>query len=139
MAPRAHLLLYDGDCGLCQRVTLFVLARDRRDAFRFAPLQGPAGRAWVTRFGEDPDDLSTFRVVADYATDRPRLLSRGRAGLFVLDQLGGAWRLANALRVLPTRVLDWGYGLVARNRHRLAPHACPVPPPGVRWKFLEGP
>lgn len=133
-----HLLLFDGECGFCDRMTRFVLKRDRQDAFRFAPLQGPAGRAWVARFGEDPDRLDTFRVVVGYEGPEPRLLSRGRAGLFVLRELGGVWTLGRALGVLPTRLLDWGYGVVARNRHRLARHdACRLPTPAERAKFLD--
>ena len=134
-----HLLLYDGECGLCNRLNHFVLKRDARDRFRFAALQGTLGRAWVARFGSDPDELETFRVIVDHDGPTPRMLSRGRAGIFVLDRLGGAWRLANALRVLPTPLLDWGYDLVARNRHRIAGDACPAPPPGARWKFLGEP
>jgi predicted DCC family thiol-disulfide oxidoreductase YuxK len=66
VAGGRHLLLYDGECGLCNRLNRFVLRRDRRDRFRFAALQGEVGRAWAARLGRDPDDLSTFLVVADF-------------------------------------------------------------------------
>lgn len=140
MGGRAHLLLYDGECGLCDRLTQFVLKRDRHDRFRFAPLQSRVGRAWVQRFGRDSDDLDTFYVVAHYEDERKRrLLSRSDAGLFVLDELGGGWKAAKALRVFPRRLRDWGYDRIANNRHRLfGKHdACLLPAPGVRWKFLE--
>lgn len=136
MAARVHLVLYDGDCALCNRLTRFVVRRDRHDRFRFTALQSERGRAIVKRLSGDPHDLSTFHVVADHDAPHARLMSRGRAALFVLDQLGGAWRAANLLRVLPTRVLDWGYGLVAKNRQHLLRGACPLPPPESRWKFL---
>lgn len=137
VAAPTHLLLYDGECGFCHRGVSFVLRHDKRDRFRFAPLQSRAGRAWVARFGDDPDDIATVRIVVDHEGPAPRMLTRGRAGVFILDQLGGAWRAGNALRVLPTALLDWGYGLVARNRHRLAGDACPLPPPEARWKFVD--
>lgn len=139
MDGRRHLLLYDGECGLCDRLVRFVLRRDKRDRFRFASLQSPQGRGWVRRFGKDPDELSTFYAVADFEREDRRLLSRGRAALFVLDELGGAWRASRALGVLPTRLLDWGYDRVAKNRHRLFGRAdrCPIPDPAVRRKFLD--
>lgn len=139
MGDRQTLLLYDGVCGLCDRLTRFVLKRDRRDRFRFASLQGAPGRAWVARFGKDPDDLTTFYVVVGHDGPAPRLLARGRAGLFVLKELGGVWALSRVLSILPTRVLDWGYERVARNRYRWFGKldACLVPSPEARSKFLE--
>ena len=35
------IILYDGVCGLCNRLNQFVLRRDREGMFRFASLQSP--------------------------------------------------------------------------------------------------
>src|SRR5262245_9904614 len=117
-APRGgtgqHLLLYDGVCGLCDRLVQFVLARDRRAAFDFAPLQSATGRAAVAREGADPDALTSFYVVRDYRTGHARSVVKARAALFVARTLGWPWRAAAAFSLLPTAVLDWGYDLVAR-------------------------
>ena len=139
MPEGRHLLLYDGECGLCARLTRFVIRRDRKDRFRFAALQGEVGRAWATRFGRDPDALDTFLLVVDHEGPAPRVLARAEAGLFLLGQLGWPWRAARVLRVLPRRVLDWGYDRVARNRYRVfGKHdQCALPSPAVRAKFLE--
>src|ERR1700750_173963 len=45
------LLLYDGVCGLCNGIVRFLMARDRQDRFRFAPLQSSLGRGVLVRFG----------------------------------------------------------------------------------------
>lgn len=135
---RHHLVLYDGDCGLCSRLNLFLIRRDRRDRFRFAPLQSATGRDVLLRHGREPGDLDTFRVVTA-ASDHEdgRLLERGRAAVFVLTALGGPWRLAALLRLLPRRLLDAGYDFVARRRHRFGPATCALPTPDIRAKFLE--
>ncbi|HEY3227320.1 MAG TPA: DCC1-like thiol-disulfide oxidoreductase family protein, partial [Planctomycetota bacterium] len=44
MPERKHLILYDGVCALCNALVRFVLPRDRKDRFRFAPLQGETAR-----------------------------------------------------------------------------------------------
>ena len=42
--PMPHpILLYDGVCGLCNRLVQFILRRDRTAIFRFASLQSSAG------------------------------------------------------------------------------------------------
>jgi predicted DCC family thiol-disulfide oxidoreductase YuxK len=53
--------------------------------------------------------------------------------------LGGRWSLLLALYILPRFVRDWGYDAVARRRYRIwgKYDACPIPPPGVRDRFLD--
>ena len=115
-----HILFYDGDCGFCSGAVRFVRNRDHAALFRFAPLQGPLAATLLPRFGADPGQLDTLLVLADLGGPGERLLRRGGAVLLVLDSLGGWWRrLGRLLRLVPRPVLDLGYRLVARVRHRL--------------------
>ena len=135
----AHLVLYDGVCGLCNRLLQFLLARDRRAVFAFAPLQSATGRSTVERYGGNPDELTSFFVLADYRTDRARLFGRGRAALFVAGELGWPWKMAIVLRVMPAAILDRLYDVVARNRYRLFGRfeQCPMPRPEFRRRFID--
>jgi predicted DCC family thiol-disulfide oxidoreductase YuxK len=135
------LVLYDGVCGLCNRLVQFLLKRDRKDAFRFAPLQSPLARTILERHGQNPDDLDTVYLVLEANTDRERLLTEGRAVLHMLDRLGGIWKAVSWLRMLPAPLLSWGYRLVARRRYRwFGKHAeCPLPSSEQRAKFLDMP
>ncbi|MFR0656769.1 DCC1-like thiol-disulfide oxidoreductase family protein, partial [Pantoea sp. SIMBA_079] len=56
----------------------------------------------------------------------------------VLRRLGGLWRLAVVLRVLPRGLRDAGYRLLARSRYRLFGRraSCMLPPPAARDRFL---
>jgi predicted DCC family thiol-disulfide oxidoreductase YuxK len=134
-----HLLLYDGVCGLCDRLVQFVLARDPRGDFDFAPLQSATGRSAVAREGGDPDALTSFYVVRDYRTTSARSLVKGRAALFVARALGPPWSAAALFGVLPTPVLDWGYDLVARYRYRVFGRfeQCLLPRPEQRKRFVD--
>ena len=42
-AVSSPVIFYDGVCGLCDRLTRFVLAHDKRERFRFSALQSPFG------------------------------------------------------------------------------------------------
>jgi predicted DCC family thiol-disulfide oxidoreductase YuxK len=135
----ANLILYDGLCGLCNRLNQFVLRRDAADRFRFASLQGALATELLRRYGRDARDLDTVYVVKSYGQPDESVLSKGRAVLFALQTLGGVWRLAGVLRILPTRLLDLAYDQIARRRYRWFGRydACPLPAPGVRDKFLD--
>jgi predicted DCC family thiol-disulfide oxidoreductase YuxK len=138
-SPGQHLVVYDGICGLCDRLIRFVVSRDRRRTFRFASLQGIVGRQVIAAAGGEPDDMTTFYVVADYQTPRARLLARSRAALFVVKALGWPWSCLTVLRMMPEAILDRVYDVVARHRYRwFGRHdACLLPPADVRDRFLD--
>jgi predicted DCC family thiol-disulfide oxidoreductase YuxK len=84
------IILYDGICGLCNRVNQFVLRRDPEGVFRFASLQSAVAGRILARHGANPEDLDTVYVVVDYELPEERLLPRSDAVIFILKQLGAA-------------------------------------------------
>ena len=57
------ILFFDGVCGLCSRAVDFVLARDRRGLFQFAPLQGETARQLLPP--AEISDLSSMVLLAE--------------------------------------------------------------------------
>jgi predicted DCC family thiol-disulfide oxidoreductase YuxK len=135
----AVVVLYDGTCGLCDRTVRFLLARDERGRFRFAPLQGAFAIKTLARHGEDAARLDSFRVVVDSGTPRERVRSRADAALFLAARLPFPWPLWAGLRVLPRPWLDAAYAAVARSRYRRfgRTDACRPPPPEHRARFVS--
>ena len=134
------ILLYDGVCGLCNRLVQFVVRRDRRGVFRFASLQSRFAAGILARHGADPTVLDTFYVVLGSELTGEVLLGRSDAAVFVLQELGGLWRIcAGIVRVAPRRVREWGYRLIARNRYRIFGkyESCPLPSEETRERFLD--
>src|SRR5262245_23842231 len=134
-----HLVLYDGVCGLCNRVLQFLLLHDRRGVFAFATLQGATGQAMVRRFGGNPADLTSFYVVENYRAPDARALMRSDAALFVAGQLGWPWKAARLFAVVPKAIRDRVYDVVARTRYRVFGRydQCLLPRPEWRSRFVE--
>lgn len=128
----AHLLLFDGECGLCQRAVRFVVARDDGARFLLSPLQSPHAARALKQAGVERIGMDTLYVLRDDGT----LLERSEAALFAIAELGGAWAWARWLRIVPRVLRDAVYDVVARNRHRV-PRECPVPTETVRARFAE--
>ena len=127
------IVLYDGVCGLCNRLVQFLVARDRRGRFRFAALQGETGQALLRRHGLRTDDFDSAVLV-----DGGRAHVRSAAVLRIVCGLGGAWRVFALATVLPTALLDAAYNVVARSRYGIFGRsgACLLPPPEIRARFL---
>jgi predicted DCC family thiol-disulfide oxidoreductase YuxK len=140
MRARAqHLVLYDGVCGLCNRLNQFILKRDRLDRFRFAALQSSVAGDLLRRYQRNPNDLDTVYVVADYGQPTERVLWKGRAVVFLLRALGGPWGCARIFDFLPTALLDALYTFVATHRYRWFGRSeqCRLPDPRHRSKFID--
>ena len=137
-AERNPIILYDGVCGLCNRLNRFTLQRDKRGIFRFAALQSELARALLQRHGADPEDLDTFYVALDTNTPQERLLARSQAALYVLRTLGGPWKLLTVFGLLPTFLLDIFYRLIARYRYSIFGRhdRCLLPDPNWKERFL---
>jgi predicted DCC family thiol-disulfide oxidoreductase YuxK len=133
------ILLFDGVCGLCDRLTQFLLKRDTHDRLLFASLQSEFAAAILNRHGKDTRDLDTVYVVKDFEQPNEILLSRSDAILYVLSQLGGVWSLSGAGKILPKWLRDRLYNLVARNRYKVfgKHETCMLPEPKHRRKFLD--
>lgn len=142
-APEAPpLLLYDGECGLCDRAVQFLLARDPGGALRFAPLQGETAGGYLERHGLRPrpgEGFDSMVLALDPGGPRERVLVRAEAALALGRYLGGGLgALAWLGRIVPRRGRDAAYRVVARNRKRLAgpPDRCRLPDAGERARFL---
>jgi predicted DCC family thiol-disulfide oxidoreductase YuxK len=134
MTAPAPLLLYDGDCGLCNALVRRLLSWDKHEVLRFAPLQGRTGQEHLRRLGLDPVDFDSLVFIRDL--HRPELgFSRRTRGIIeLLALLGASGRIVSALlRVVPGPLRDLGYRVVARLRYRLFGEYRPTPLPNPRW------
>ncbi len=125
--PR-HLILYDGDCGFCDRAVAFVPPRDSRGAFRYASLHSQHGRRELAERGLEGVGLNSLVVLPAGASSEKRPLLKSSAVLFIVRRLDPPWSLLAGFGCIPRLLLDWGYEQIARNRHRLSNRlaTCPV-------------
>ena len=132
------LVLYDGVCGLCNRLNQFLLTRDPDDHFRFASLQSKFAESLLQRY-DIKVDFDTFYALVDFGQPSEHLLMRSDAALHVLGRLGRVWRLLRIGKALPKSLRDALYNLIARNRYSIFGKydVCLMPEEKYRKKFLD--
>jgi predicted DCC family thiol-disulfide oxidoreductase YuxK len=130
-------ILFDGDCGLCAGTVRFFLRHEARARFVFTPIRSVLGSEIAGQIGLDPDDPASFAVIeADGAV---HLRSRGM--FLALGQCRQPWRaLAGLARLVPERLADAAYDVVARNRIRWFGRSdiCQRPAPEVLTRLEMG-
>lgn len=102
-------VLFDGDCGLCNRTVRFVVKRDKRNQFRFLPQASPEGVELLEM--AKMRDIDAIVVVAD-----GQFLVESDAVIAILSRLGFPWNLFRFSKWVPQKFRDFLYRRIARNR-----------------------
>ncbi|GAB5560199.1 MAG: DCC1-like thiol-disulfide oxidoreductase family protein [Synoicihabitans sp.] len=112
------VLLFDGECGLCQALMRFLLKRDTHRKLAVAPLQGEVGQALLRRVGLPTTEFDSLVFFPDYS--RNEFVLRTEGVVAVLQLLPSGWaRCGRILGGLPVGIRDAGYRVVAKFRHAL--------------------
>ena len=133
------IVLYDGVCGLCNRLVQFLLKNDSHDRLRFASLQSDFGRAILDRHHINQKALDSVCLVLNYEEPGEQLLTQSNAVLALGSQLGGVWSLAVVGKALPEVFRNWLYDQIAKNRYKVFGKydSCMMPEGRYRRKFLD--
>ncbi|MDG2389576.1 MAG: DCC1-like thiol-disulfide oxidoreductase family protein [Planctomycetaceae bacterium] len=127
------ILFFDGVCGLCNKSVDFVIFRDKRQQFQFAPLQSEAAASLLD--SNDVQNLNTLILKTESG-----LFRRSSAVVRILWYLGGFWAFLGALLwIIPLPLRNLGYRAVSVSRYSLfgKKESCRIPTPSERARFLD--
>ncbi|NAS13154.1 thiol-disulfide oxidoreductase DCC family protein [Poritiphilus flavus] len=129
-----QLIFFDGVCNLCNRSIQYIIKRDKKDLFRFAPLQSSLGEAFIQ---ERQIDTSKVDSIILYEPD-VAYYTKSTAALKIGQAFGGGYKLLGIFEWVPRPIRDWFYDRVAKNRYRWfgKQDACMIPTPELTAKFL---
>lgn len=135
------LVIYDGQCGFCNRSVRWFLRRDYHDRLRFAPSSSPRVVELMGRHSIHASELSptTILVIRDPGLSSEQVLVRSDAAIALLAALPNPWpTIAKAFRWIPRPLRDLGYRIIARWRYRIWGRfsTCPIPTAQERAHFL---
>src|SRR4051812_11475629 len=128
-----RIILFDGECNLCNSSVQFILKRDPNGKFKFTSLQGKIGQDLLERHGLEID-VNSFVLIED-----EKLYLKSEAALRVCSQLNGPWKLFTLFLIVPPFVRDFVYDIVAANRYKWFGRNKSCLLPSNKWKnrFLE--
>lgn len=128
------IILFDGVCNLCNASVQFVIRRDRKDIFRFVPLQSELGLKIIQHLGIDPKNTDSIVL---YEPGRA-YYNKSEAAIEIVKEFGGLYTLLRILAVFPKSLSNFVYAFVAKNRYRWygKQETCMMPSPEVAAKFL---
>ena len=127
-----NLVLYDGDCGLCNRSVQFILKHEKPGStWYFVPQNSRKGQAILTERVHEPIE-DTLYVVED------KVLYKKSQALFRLAKtLRFPYNLIQCGQVFPRLFTDMLYDVVARNRKRIVLKSCAVHHTNDQHRFIQ--
>lgn len=133
MMPEGPVVLYDGECGLCQRSVRFLLRHERGAELRFAALGSETGQRLLRERGvaRETDAMVLVEPEATHVG--------AEAALALCAYLRWPWRGLRGFGVLPAGLRARLYAAVAARRHRWfgRTERCALPAPGQAERFLS--
>ncbi len=127
------IILFDGVCNLCNRSVTYVIKRDTKDRFRFAPFQDEAGQRLIAKYNIDRAKTDSIVLI-----DSGKVYIKSTAAIRISRYLGGGYPLLYGFMIIPNFIRNWVYDYVARNRYKWygKKDSCMVPTPELQSKFL---
>jgi len=128
------IILFDGVCNLCNGAITFIIQRDKKDIFRYAPLQSEIGKELAAKHHIDLDKVDSIILVSE-----DKAYAKSTAALRIAKQLSAGWPLLAVFLILPRFLRDAVYDFIARNRYKWfgKKEACMIPTPELKSKFLD--
>jgi predicted DCC family thiol-disulfide oxidoreductase YuxK len=108
----SHIIFYDGNCALCHWSVRFILRRDKKEQFLFAPIKG---KTWKVA---NPDDNQSPDVQSVIYSDNGNWYEKSDAVIAILLQLGPPWSWIAVFSKVPLSWRDWIYDQIANNRYK---------------------
>lgn len=129
------IMLFDGDCAMCNGAVHFVLDHEKEPVLRFAALQSDVGQSYLKQFGLPTATFSSYIIV-----EGDQHYTQSRAVRRMTHHMGGVWRhIGKSTALVPASLADWLYDLGFRNRYKLfgKVNSCRLLPPEVTQRFLS--
>lgn len=104
------LFVFDHHCVLCTGGVGFIMKHDKQSNIVFTSAQRGLGEALCRHYDIDWDESYLF-----IHNGHPSIKSTGY--FEVARAMGGIWKAALVLQIIPRPVRDWAYDMIARNRY----------------------
>lgn len=129
------IILFDGVCNLCDAAVQFIIKYDKKDDFRFVPLQSNLGQEIIKHIGIDTQKTDSIILY------QPQIAYyyKSEAALEIAKHLGGIFYFASLFSILPTSFSNYIYDYIAKNRYRWygKKESCLIPTKELQAKFLD--
>lgn len=133
MVRKDNIVLFDGVCNLCNGFVNFLIGRDKHAKLTFASLQSEAAVKRLIELDFDMEGVDSVIFLKNHV-----IATKSDAVIEIFRTLGGIWKMAVVLYVIPVNLRNRIYAWVAKNRYLWfgKREVCMIPNEDVMNRFL---
>jgi predicted DCC family thiol-disulfide oxidoreductase YuxK len=109
-----RIIIFDGLCNLCTRLTRLIIRKDRKRKFIFVSFQSERGQLLLKEHGLPVNDVDSVVYIKN-----DRCFLRSSAIIHLFTELGGTWKSFCILLIIPNFIRDFIYKIIAKTRYRI--------------------
>ena len=110
------LIVFDGNCSLCNKFVLFVVKRDYNDHFRFISLQNPNLHKYLNSSNKIDAIEANSILLINYEGD---VKIKSEAITLIFCRLKGLKSLTLIMNFFPNKIRNLAYSIVAKHRYKI--------------------
>jgi predicted DCC family thiol-disulfide oxidoreductase YuxK len=128
------IILFDGVCNLCDETVQKIIKNDKKDLFRFVPLQSELGQEIIKYLGVDTNKLDSIILYEP----KVAYFYKAEAIMEISKDLSGWLHYIRLFSWLPNGLANPVYDYIAKNRYKWygKKEQCMMPTPELKQKFL---
>ncbi len=132
MIDEISIVIYDGQCNLCDRSVNFIVDHEKDDRLYFTHLNSTTGQKIMNNFNIKAD----FDGILLY--DKGRLYGKSEAALRISTFLKAPYSWISFFFWIPLFIRDGSYNFIAKHRYRwFGKDECLIPAESIRRRFIE--
>jgi len=108
-----RIIIFDGQCNLCNGVVGWLLKFAPQDIFKFVPFQSPEGQKYLSQFGFPLTELETVILI-----DENGVHTHSDGFLRIVSYMPKWKKVAALLAFIPRMIRDFIYRTASKNRVR---------------------
>lgn len=132
-----NIVLFDGNCGFCNRSIQFIIKHDHKNLFSFASLQSKIGETLLIQH-HLPQNYTESIVLITNTSTTTKAYTHHHAAFLITQKLGGFFTpIFYLTKLIPNPIALKIYKFIAQNRLIFFKNTnCIIPTTKIKQKFL---
>jgi predicted DCC family thiol-disulfide oxidoreductase YuxK len=128
------IILFDGNCNLCNASLNFIIKHDKKERFLFASLQSDAVKEILLQYSSKNLTLDSIVLI-----EEQKIFTKSTAALKISKYLNNEFKFLYTFIITPSFIRDYVYDYIAENRYKWYGKRlkCLVPSPKLKDRFIE--
>lgn len=129
---RNNIMIFDGDCGFCNKTIIALAKIDKNDNFVFISNKSLEGLKILNNY-----ELSKIANETIILISGKKIYFKSRAIIYFFEKINYCSVMIKLSKIFPLKFNDYIYSLISKNRNKIIKNNCTIPPIKIMKKIIN--